>query len=86
MKWLAALLLVMLVACATDRNPEIRDPDFCTEDAQCVRQPSCCDCGVGTWVNQEYQSETPDCTQVCKCATVRATGVCRDNRCVGEPV
>jgi hypothetical protein len=61
--------------------------DACTEDSECVRQPTCCDCGVGAWVNQRYQAPLPEqCGTVCKCALQQAVGVCRDNKCVGVAI
>jgi hypothetical protein len=60
---------------------------FCRADADCMRRPTCCDCGLGTWVNKQF-SEPRECRPgepLCRCALQDAKGVCENNRCVGTP-
>jgi|GEM_PF-6697583 len=56
---------------------------ICEKDGDCVRQPSCCDCGVGRWVNEKYRSNVT-CENTCKCAIMDAVGVCENSTCVGR--
>ncbi len=55
----------------------------CDKDADCVRRHSCCDCGLGTWVNAKYNPDLV-CDQMCECAIRDAVGVCENNTCVGK--
>jgi len=60
------------------------DEKYCDVDSDCVRQNSCCDCGLGKYVNKKYQVIF-DCYVVCKCATQESTGKCINNQCTAVP-
>ncbi|MFH1917440.1 MAG: hypothetical protein ABIJ21_09335 [Nanoarchaeota archaeon] len=62
------------------------DPQkYCEEDTDCVRQESCCDCGLGNYVNKNYYAEIPCTESQCMCATQQSTGVCKNNQCTAVP-
>ena len=55
--------------------------DYCQKDSDCVRLNSCCDCGIGVYVNTYNQ--VPECTGVrCMCATRLSKGACQASKCV----
>ena len=57
--------------------------DYCQKDGDCVRLNSCCDCGLGVYVNTYNQK--PECAPgepVCKCAIALSHGECQSGRCV----
>ncbi len=57
--------------------------DYCQKDGDCVRLNSCCDCGLGVYVNTYNQKpECPPGEPVCKCAIAPSKGVCQSSRCV----
>lgn len=57
---------------------------YCEEDSDCVRKNSCCDCGLGTYVNKEHQVE-PECIGPrCLCAEMPSVGKCVDNACQAQ--
>jgi len=57
--------------------------DYCQKDGDCVRLNSCCDCGLGVYVNTYNQKpECPPGEPVCKCAIAPSKGVCESARCV----
>jgi hypothetical protein len=62
-------------------KPEVEfDTTFCTSDDQCVRQSSCCDCGLGIYVNEKYY-EHQICDEQCECASEPSRGLCIENTC-----
>jgi hypothetical protein len=61
---------------------DIPENKFCLQDSDCVRQNSCCDCGVGEWVHKDYQVQVR-CAKVCQCEISNTVGKCRSNQCVG---
>lgn len=61
-------------------------PDYishCQKDSDCVRKNSCCDCGVGVWVNSKYNPDVI-CEYTCACAISDTVGVCENNTCIGK--
>jgi hypothetical protein len=58
--------------------------DYCEQASDCVIEPSCCDCGLGTWVNKEYQTEIKCSGPLCKCALQPRHAECENNHCVGK--
>jgi len=60
-------------------------PGYCMQDADCVRQRKCCDCGMGEYVNI-YNIEEPVCTgPSCACPIQLSEGRCTNNRCTAVP-
>lgn len=60
--------------------------DFCKKDSDCVRLNSCCDCGLGVYVNKYNQQ--PECLPGqprCMCPIALSKGLCLDNKCVAAP-
>ncbi|MFH1199860.1 MAG: hypothetical protein V1708_02225 [Candidatus Micrarchaeota archaeon] len=60
--------------------------DYCVQDSDCVREPSCCDCGLGKYVNRKYAQEVSCTSPRCMCATQESKGVCESNQCKAVPV
>ena len=58
---------------------------YCDNDTDCVRQSSCCDCGLGKYVNKKYYNAVR-CENRCMCAEIESVGRCRNNLCVGLEV
>ena len=54
---------------------------YCVQDSDCVRQQSCCDCGLGKYVNRNYAQEVSCTSPRCMCATRESKGACVDNQC-----
>jgi eight-cysteine-cluster-containing protein len=55
--------------------------DYCEVDSDCVRQNSCCDCGLGKYVNKRFQVY-PKCDGPrCQCVERESVGRCFDNKC-----
>ncbi|MEW6722514.1 MAG: eight-cysteine-cluster domain-containing protein [Candidatus Micrarchaeota archaeon] len=95
-----ALLGVLLIAgCAqppppggnvtnntTGIPPGYEVPDYCTSDSDCLRQQSCCDCGLGEYVNKYNYNNTTCTGPVCKCVQIPSKGECRDNKCTAVPI
>ncbi|MFW6231158.1 MAG: hypothetical protein ACOC32_04005 [Nanoarchaeota archaeon] len=53
---------------------------YCESNADCVREPSCCDCGLGRYINSEYlQPKT--CDEECDCVSEESVGLCLNNTC-----
>jgi hypothetical protein len=67
------------------KQPTPEEETFCTQDSDCVRQHSCCDCGTGRWVNKDYQVMVK-CEIGCACMMTDARGVCENNHCVGKAI
>ncbi|MEK6982181.1 MAG: eight-cysteine-cluster domain-containing protein [Candidatus Micrarchaeota archaeon] len=60
--------------------------DYCESDSDCVRQTSCCDCGLGQYVNK-YNLENNSCNGPrCMCPTMLSKGVCLSNKCTAVPI
>ncbi len=58
--------------------------EYCQQDSDCVRLNSCCDCGIGAYVNKYNQApECPSGSPRCMCAEIPSHGACQDNKCVG---
>ena len=58
--------------------------DYCQSSADCIKLNSCCDCGVGVYVNRYNQA--PQCPQGsprCMCASIPSHAECQQNKCVG---
>ncbi|HSB46695.1 MAG TPA: eight-cysteine-cluster domain-containing protein [Candidatus Bilamarchaeum sp.] len=62
--------------------PGYEKPEFCKSASDCVRQQSCCDCGLGVYVNKYHYNSTPCTGPVCKCALQPSHADCVDNKCV----
>jgi len=57
--------------------------DYCQKDSDCVRLNSCCDCGLGVYVNTYNQKpECPPGEPRCACAMRLSHGECNASRCV----
>jgi eight-cysteine-cluster-containing protein len=57
--------------------------DYCEKDSDCVRLNSCCDCGLGQYVNiYNQQPECPKDQPRCLCPIADSRGECQDNKCV----
>ncbi len=93
----AVLALIVLAGCVspprggnnTTNTTNITIPpgyeakEYCKADSDCVRLNSCCDCGLGTYVNKYNQApECPQGSPRCMCATIQSHGACQDNKCV----
>jgi|GEM_PF-6763196 len=74
--------ILYVSAPCTNHEKVLNQTKYCTEDKNCVRQASCCDCGLGDWVNQKYYKEAV-CQYACKCALFLSEGKCVDHQCVG---
>lgn len=87
-----SLSVILLSACQNttrinignqNENTTLSNEKYCERDTDCVRQKSCCDCGLGNYVNKKYYSQT-ECATQCMCATVDSIGKCIDNECTGQ--
>jgi eight-cysteine-cluster-containing protein len=57
--------------------------DYCQKDSDCVRKNSCCDCGLGEFVNKyNQQPECPPNEPRCACAIRLSHGECNASKCV----
>lgn len=78
-----------LIKCVNNKCQQVNvgnvDESYCDVDSDCVRQGSCCDCGLGKYVNKKYKVE-PVCHVVCKCATEASMGKCIGNKCTAVPM
>ena len=90
---LFVLVLVGLLAAGCIQMPPVpptyppgyEAKDYCQKDSDCVRQGSCCDCGLGVYVNT-YHLNTSACNGPrCMCAIALSKGECQLNRCVAVP-
>jgi hypothetical protein len=93
--WFIVVMLSLLTACTYKTTPNnttpnttsnttmnVTDEKYCMSDSDCVRQSSCCDCGLGNYVNKKYY-HAPQCEQRCMCATQQSIGKCENNVCIG---
>ncbi len=84
----AAVFLAMSLLLAGCLNPPNNIPpgyevkDYCQKDSDCVRLNSCCDCGLGLYVNTYNQNETECTGPRCMCAIANSYGKCQSNKCV----
>lgn len=67
----------------TTMPPGYENPQYCKTASDCVRQQSCCDCGLGQYVNKYNYNSTACTGPVCKCALQPSHGDCEGNKCVG---
>ncbi len=58
---------------------------YCDSDNDCVRKNSCCDCGLGSYVNKNYQDEELKRCPKCLCPVADSIGKCINNRCTAVP-
>ncbi|MFH1106968.1 MAG: hypothetical protein V1787_03660 [Candidatus Micrarchaeota archaeon] len=70
---------VLLTVSAADAQ------SYCERDSDCVRQGSCCGCGLGAYVNKKYLDQV-FCEGQCRCLTIESRGVCVDNKCKAVPL
>lgn len=54
---------------------------YCVQDSDCVRQFSCADCGVGTYVNKNYYREASCVGPRPSCPVQSSKGVCENYKC-----
>lgn len=67
----------------TSVPPGYEVADYCQKDSDCVRKNSCCDCGLGQYVNNyNQQPECPPNEPRCMCAIALSHGECNASRCV----
>ncbi|MFN7991366.1 MAG: eight-cysteine-cluster domain-containing protein [Candidatus Micrarchaeia archaeon] len=92
---LAILALLVVAGClqappANGTNqtvpPGYEVKDYCKTNDDCVRQQSCCDCGLGVYVNRFNYNSSPCTGPVCKCAIRDSKGECQGNKCVAVDV
>lgn len=58
---------------------------YCDVDSDCVRKNSCCDCGLGNYINKKFQ-EAVECEGPrCLCAVMDSTGKCVNHQCIAVP-
>lgn len=78
---IVSILIVITTLILILSKPEVEfNTQYCTEDNQCVRQSSCCDCGLGIYVNEKYY-EHKECEQECNCESEYSRGLCINNTC-----
>ena len=82
---LSIALLIFLILFLSSCTQLEFDRQYCEVDTDCVRQDSCCDCGLGTYVNKEYY-ENADCDEECDCEAQLSEGLCVNNTCVATPL
>ncbi|MBU1197094.1 hypothetical protein KJ765_01130 [Candidatus Micrarchaeota archaeon] len=61
-----------------------QDEAYCEKDSDCVRQGSCCDCGLGKYINKDHYEEVI-CEAQCLCASYPSRGICEDHQCKAVP-
>ncbi len=61
--------------------------NYCQFDRDCIKQESCCDCGLGNYVNI-YNHQNVSCVgkMMCMCASLPSRGACQNNTCVSVPI
>lgn len=71
---------------STSIPPGYEVKDYCQKDEDCVRLNSCCDCGLGGYVNRyNQQPECPLGEPRCMCPIALSKGLCLNNECVAAP-
>jgi len=60
---------------------KVADKRYCDEDSECVRETSCCDCGMGTYINKKFQREAECSGPRCMCAEMESYGKCINHVC-----
>lgn len=66
--------------------PDYQVKDYCRLDTDCVRQESCCDCGLGTYVNfYNHQNVSCEGKPRCMCPIANSVGKCIENKCTAVP-
>lgn len=78
---LVVILTLFIIACSAPA--EYKGPEFCKNDYDCVKQGSCCDCGLGKYVNT-YNYKPKECKVECECEPVPSKGICEDNVCKAQ--
>ncbi|HIH20811.1 TPA: hypothetical protein HA244_06090 [Candidatus Micrarchaeota archaeon] len=63
-------------------SPSPSDIYYCIQDSDCVRQETCCSCGLGVYINKAYQRSV-DCSRAgaCLCPIQNSIGKCIENKC-----
>lgn len=65
-------------------NTDVNARDYCDTADDCILEPSCCDCGVGVWVNKQYPSAIK-CQQQCMCEIGPGRHPeCIEHHCIGK--
>lgn len=71
--------------CQTINTAQTLNLAYCDSDADCVRKNSCCDCGLGDYINKKYQVEVSCQGPRCLCPIADSVGKCVNNRCAAVP-